>query len=123
MPSYLLVANETAESREMLDAVAEINTRDPDAEFVIVIPATPLNLLQQFEGTAKSARQLAAQRAQSTRRQLESLGMRVRSKQASPPPGEDRGHSAGPRVSPAGPSRRASSVTVWVCAREQAGHS
>jgi hypothetical protein len=63
----------------MLHAVAEINERDPDAEFVIVIPATPLNLLQQFEGTAKSARALAAQRAQSTRRHLESLGIRVRS--------------------------------------------
>ncbi len=79
MPSYLLVANETAGSWEMRDAVAEINARDPTAEFVIVIPATPLNLLQQFEGTAKSARELAAQRAQSTRRHLESLGMRVRS--------------------------------------------
>ena len=79
MASYLLVANETAESHEMLRAVAEINDADPNAEFVIVIPATPLNLLQQFEGTVKSARWLAAQRAQSTRRDLESLGVRVRS--------------------------------------------
>ncbi len=63
----------------MLHAVAEINTHDSVAEFVIVIPATPLNLLQQFEGTAKSARGLAAQRAQSTRLHLESLGVRVRS--------------------------------------------
>jgi len=77
--SYLLVANETAESQEMLHAVAEISAHDPEAEFVIVIPATPLNLLQQFEGTAKSARGLAARRAQSTRRHLESLGIRVRS--------------------------------------------
>ncbi len=77
--SFLLVANETAESQEMLHAVAEINEHDPEAEFVIVIPATPLNLLQQFEGTAKSARGLAAQRAQSTRRHLESLGIHVRS--------------------------------------------
>jgi len=79
LASYLLVANETAESPEMLHAVAEINTHDSVAEFVIVIPATPLNLLQQFEGTAKSARGLAAQRAQSTRLHLESLGVRVRS--------------------------------------------
>jgi len=63
----------------MLHAVAEISAHDPEAEFVIVIPATPLNLLQQFEGTAKSARGLAARRAQSTRRHLESLGIRVRS--------------------------------------------
>jgi hypothetical protein len=79
MASYLLIANETAESPEMVHAVAEIKADDPDAEFVIVIPATPLNLLQQFEDTAKSARGLAAQRAQSTRRHLESLGIRVRS--------------------------------------------
>lgn len=79
MASYLLVANETAESQEMLRAVAEINDSDPVADFVILIPATPLNLLQQFEGTAKSARGLAAQRAQSTRRHLERLGLRVKS--------------------------------------------
>jgi hypothetical protein len=77
--SYLVVANETADSPELHHAVAEIQKLDPDAEFVVVIPATPLNLLQQFEGTAKSARGLAAQRAQSTRRHLESLGVRVRS--------------------------------------------
>jgi hypothetical protein len=76
---YLLVANETAESQEMLHVVSEINADDPDAEFEILIPATPLNLLQQFEGTAKSARGLAARRAQSTRLHLESLGIRVRS--------------------------------------------
>ena len=77
--SYLLIANQTAESPELLHATAEIHAHDPDAEFVIVVPATPLNLLQQFEGTAKSARGLAAQRAQNTRRHLESLGIRVRS--------------------------------------------
>jgi hypothetical protein len=76
---YLLVANETAESQEMLHVVSEINADDPDAEFEILIPATPLNLLQQFEGTAKSARGLAARRAQSTRLHLESLGILVRS--------------------------------------------
>src|SRR5260370_30194674 len=77
--SYLVVANETADSPELHHAVAEIHKHDPDAEFVIVIPATPLNLLQQFEGTVKSARGLAAQRAQSTRRHLESFGICVRS--------------------------------------------
>jgi len=76
--SYLLVANETAESHELLHAVSEIHAQDPGCEFVIVVPATPLNLLQQFEGTAKSARGLAAQRAQSIRQRLESLGIRVR---------------------------------------------
>jgi len=77
--SYLLVANETAESEDLLHAVSKIHARDQDAAFVIVVPATTLNLLQQFEGTAKSARWLAAQRAQSTRQKLESLGIRVRS--------------------------------------------
>jgi hypothetical protein len=77
MSRYLLVANETAESPEMLQAVAQLSADDPEAEFVVMIPATPLNLLQQFEGTAKSARSLAAQRAQSTRRHLESMGINV----------------------------------------------
>ena len=79
MGSYLLVANETAESAELLHAVTEISTHDAEAEFVIVVPSTPLNLLQQFEGTAKSPRALAAQRAQNTRRHLEESGFRVRS--------------------------------------------
>src|SRR2546428_12945000 len=75
--SYLVVANETADSPELHHAVAEIHKHDPDAEFVIVIPTTPLNLLEQFEGTVQSARVLAAQRAQSTRRYRESLGVRA----------------------------------------------
>ncbi len=77
--SYLVVANETADSPDLHHAVAEIHKHDPDAEFVIVIPATPLNLLQQLEGSVKSARGLAAQRAQSTRQYLEGLGLSVRS--------------------------------------------
>ena len=79
MASYLLVANETAESQELVHAISEILGQDPGAEFAIVVPATPLNLLQQFEGTAKSARGLAAQRAQSIRQRLQSLGIRVQS--------------------------------------------
>ena len=79
MSSYLLVANETAESQELVHAISEILGQDPGAEFAIVVPATPLNLLQQFEGTAKSARGLAAQRAQSIRQRLQSLGIRVQS--------------------------------------------
>ena len=79
MASYLVVANETADSPDLHHAVAEIHKHDPDAEFVIVIPATPLNLLQQLEGSVKSARGLAAQRAQSTRQYLEGMGLSVRS--------------------------------------------
>ena len=79
MANYLVVANETAESPELLRAVTDIHTHDPDSQFVLVVPATPLNLLQQFEGTAKSARALAAQRAQNTRRNLEDHGIRVKS--------------------------------------------
>jgi len=77
--SYLVIANETAESPELLRAVTDISAQDADADFVLVVPATPLNLLQQFEGTARSARALAAQRAQYTRRELEARGLRIRS--------------------------------------------
>lgn len=79
MADYLVVANETADSPELLHAISGINAQDPGAVFVIVVPVTPLKLLQQFEGTAQSARALAAERAQSTRQKLESLGIRVRS--------------------------------------------
>ena len=79
MAVYLLVANETAGSPELERAVLELQSQDPEAEFEIMVPATPLNLLQRLEGSFKSGGALAAHRAQGTRRRLEQLGVRVRS--------------------------------------------
>ncbi len=79
MAVYLLVANETAGSPELARAVLELHQQDADAEFEVLVPATPLNLLHQLSGSFKSPGALAAHRAQGTRRRLEQLGLRVRS--------------------------------------------
>jgi len=41
MTRYLLVVHQTAESEELLRGAASAAGEDPDAEFVLLIPATP----------------------------------------------------------------------------------
>jgi len=63
MGKYLLVAHQTAESRELLEAVRELSARDSRARFTLLVPATPVgDLLTWEEGEAK---ELARARAQS----------------------------------------------------------
>ena len=45
MARYLVVAHQTSESPEFIEALEELATTDPDAEFVLVIPATPVKHL------------------------------------------------------------------------------
>lgn len=75
MAVYLLVAHQTAESKEFLAAARDLAGEDPDAEFVLLVPATPVrNLLVWEEGeTAEVARERAAR----ARARLEADGLRV----------------------------------------------
>ena len=51
MPRYLLVAHQTASSKEVIQAVKGIVDQSPDAEFVLLVPETPLeDLLDWQEG-------------------------------------------------------------------------
>ncbi|HVC76116.1 MAG TPA: hypothetical protein VND96_06305 [Candidatus Micrarchaeaceae archaeon] len=76
MVPYLLVAQETADSPELLCAVQRIADEDPEAEFVVLVPTTPVDPVATVLGEHRSARQLASSRAQRIRAQLRSAGVR-----------------------------------------------
>ena len=75
MARYLLVAHQTAESEELLAAARDLAREDEDAEFVLLVPATPVGSLLVWEEGATAA--VAARRAASARARLEAHGLRV----------------------------------------------
>ena len=75
MARHLIVAHQTAGSPEVVDRVLELAERDPKAEFVLLVPATPTgHLLHWEEG---EARQLAALRAREASEALRTAGVEV----------------------------------------------
>jgi hypothetical protein len=75
MARHLIVAHQTAGSLELVDRVLELAERDPKAEFVLLVPATPTgHLLHWEEG---EARQLAALRAREASAALRNAGVEV----------------------------------------------
>lgn len=75
MARYLVVAHQTAESDELRQRLIEFAAEDANAEFVLLVPATPVNdLLLWEEGRSDEA---AHRRAQAARDHLESAGVRV----------------------------------------------
>ena len=49
MSSYLVVAHQTATSPELLQRLSELAAEDPQAEFTLLVPATPLTHLLVWE--------------------------------------------------------------------------
>jgi hypothetical protein len=75
MARHLIVAHQTAGCIELVDRVLELAERDPEAEFVLLVPATPTgHLLHWEEG---EARQLAVRRAREASDALRSAGVEV----------------------------------------------
>lgn len=75
MARHLVVAHQTAESDELLQRLVDLTAGDPDAEFVLLVPATPINdMLLWEEGRSDEA---AHRRAEAARARLESAGIRV----------------------------------------------
>lgn len=75
MAKYLLVGHQTAESEELLAAANDLARDDPEAEFVLLVPATPIGkLLVWEEGETVD---VARRRALSAKARLERLGLRV----------------------------------------------
>jgi hypothetical protein len=72
---YLIVAHQTAESPELVARLQELNRQDGQAEFVLLVPATPVDHLLLWE--EGETRAVAQRRADSARQRLESLGLRV----------------------------------------------
>ena len=64
MPRYLVFANQTAASPELTSAVREIVAQDADTEFVLLVPATPVeDLLDWQDGDSETIAQRTAQAA------------------------------------------------------------
>jgi len=75
MGKYLLVAHQTAESRELIEAARQLATGDPKATFTLLVPATPVgDLLTWEEG---ETRELARRRADSAARILKRNGIEL----------------------------------------------
>ncbi|HEX2226580.1 MAG TPA: ferritin-like domain-containing protein [Candidatus Binatia bacterium] len=75
MPRYLVLANQTAASPELTSAVREILQNDPNTEFVLVIPATPVeDLLDWQEGDCET---IARRTAQTAKEHLQVAGAKV----------------------------------------------
>ena len=50
MPRYLILANQTAASPELTSVIREIIAKDADTEFVLLVPATPVEDLLDWQG-------------------------------------------------------------------------
>lgn len=75
MARYLLVAHETAQSDELHKAAVDLAREDPAAEFVLIVPATPVvNLLVWERGETHD---VALRHAEAARQRLEERGLRV----------------------------------------------
>jgi len=75
MAGYLLVAHQTAQSDELRAAAADLAREDPTAEFVLIVPATPVvNLLVWERGETHD---VALRHAEAARERLESHGLRI----------------------------------------------
>lgn len=75
MAKYLLVAHQTAERRELLDAARELAAQDSRARFTLLVPATPVgDLLVWDEGDTK---EIAQARVRSAAAALNRNGIKV----------------------------------------------
>ncbi len=75
MAKYLLVAHQTAEERELLEAAKALAAEDRRASFTLLVPATPIgDLLTWEEGETK---EVARARANSAAAALQRNGVNV----------------------------------------------
>jgi hypothetical protein len=66
MSRYLIVAHQTAGSPTLVERVRAVSRNDPGAEFVLLVPATPVRHLlrrRQREGEAEGAARISAEEA------------------------------------------------------------
>jgi hypothetical protein len=75
MARYLIVAYQTAGSPELAERVRSLAAEDPEAEFTLLVPATPPSHLHTWE--EGEARQLAMRRGTEAAEGLRAAGARV----------------------------------------------
>ncbi len=75
MPRYLVLANQTASSPELTSAVRKMVEKKADTEFVLLVPATPVeDLLDWQDGDNET---IAKRTAQTAKEHLEGVGAKV----------------------------------------------
>ena len=75
MARHLILANQTASSPELISAIRKIVEKEKDAEFVLLVPATPVeDLLDWQDGDNQS---IAKRTAQTAKEQLERVSAKV----------------------------------------------
>lgn len=72
---YLVLANQTASSAELQEAIGRILQQDADTEFVLLVPATPVEDLLELQTDESEA--VAKRTAEAARTHLEAIGARV----------------------------------------------
>jgi hypothetical protein len=75
MARYLIVAHQTAESEELRGAARALAEREPDSDFVLLVPATPVNSLLVWE--EGETEEIARRRAHTAQERLLADGVRV----------------------------------------------
>jgi nucleotide-binding universal stress UspA family protein len=75
MPRILILANQTASSPELTNAVREIIKKDAATEFVLLVPATPVEDLLDWQDGDNEA--VAKRTAQIAKEHLEGVGANV----------------------------------------------
>ena len=75
MPRILILANQTASSPELTHAVREIIKKDAATEFVLLVPATPVEDLLDWQDGDNEA--VAKRTAQSAKEHLEGVGAKI----------------------------------------------
>ena len=75
MPRILILANQTASSPELTNAIREIIKKDAATEFVLLVPATPVEDLLDWQDGDNEA--VAKRTAQTAKEHLEGVGANV----------------------------------------------
>ena len=75
MARFLVVAHQTSEAPEFVEAIRRVSLRHPDGEFVLLVPATPVTHLAGW--TEGEAYAVASEKAAAARAQLEGAGVTV----------------------------------------------
>ena len=75
MPRYLVVAHQTASSQELIQAVREIVERSPDAEFVLLVPETPVEELLDWQDG--DANRVAKRSGETAKTHLNGVGANI----------------------------------------------
>src|ERR671913_63930 len=75
MRRFLVLANQTASSAELTNTVREIIKKDADTEFVLLVPATPVeDLLDWQDGDSET---VAKRTAKAAKEHLQEVGAKI----------------------------------------------